>query len=99
MDARTHGPMERPKREPAPVDEGALIDIHRIAGIIRRRLGIILAVSAVMLIATTIAYLLTEPRYLASARVALERGGEQVLQVEQVVPAVAPYPASVDNEV
>lgn len=99
MDVRTHGPMERPKREPAPVDEGALIDIHRIAGIIRRRLGIILAVSAVMLIATAIAYLVTEPRYLASARVALERGGEQVLQVEQVVPDVAPDSASVDTEV
>lgn len=99
MDARTQTPIDRPGRSPAPVDEGALIDLRHLAGVIRRRLGVILAVSAIMLVATALAYLLTEPRYTASARVALERKGEQVLQVQQVVPDVPPDSAAVDTEV
>lgn len=99
MDARTHGPIDRPARPPSPVDEGALIDLHHIAGIIRRRIWVILSVSAIMLIATAAAYLLAEPRYLATGRVALERSREQVLQVQQVVPDVPPDSAAVDTEV
>lgn len=99
MDARTQGPIDRPVRSPSAVDEGALIDLHHIAGIIRRRIWVILGVSAIMLIATAAAYLMAEPRYVATARVALERSREQVLQVQQVVPDVPPDSAAVDTEV
>lgn len=99
MDARTQSTLDRPVRAVGPVDEGALIDLHRIGGIIRRRLGVILIVSAIMLAITAAAYLLTEPRYIAQARVALERGAEQVIKVDQVTPSVAPDSASVDTEV
>lgn len=99
MDARTQTAIDRPVRAIAPVDEGALIDLHRIGGIIRRRMGVILTISAIMLAITAAAYFLTEPRYVAQARVALERGAEQVIKVDQVVPSVAPDSASVDTEV
>lgn len=99
MDARTQTALERPIRTVSAVDEGALIDINKIFGVIRRRLGVILTVSAIILIATAAAYFLTEPRYLAQARVALERGGEQVVKVDQVMPSVAPDSAAVDTEV
>src|SRR3546814_15515255 len=80
------------------VDEGALIDLHRVAGIIRRRLGLIAVVSALILVATAIAYLLAETRYVAQARVAMERGSEQVLTVEQVMPSVDPDSDTIDTE-
>src|SRR3546814_19210981 len=74
MDARSQAAVDRTVRSMSAVAEGALIDLYRVAGIIRRRLGLIAVVSALILVAIAIAYLLAAPRYVAQARVALEIG-------------------------
>lgn len=99
MDAWTRPALEGPRPSAGAVDEGALVDLHRIGRIIRRRLPLICAISALFLALAAVAYFLAEPRYVATARVALERGSEQVIKVDEVVPAVAPDSASVDTEV
>lgn len=99
MDAWARPALERPQPSTGGVDEGALVDLHRIGRIIRRRLPLIAAISLLFLALATAAYLLAEPRYVATARVALERGSEQVIKVDEVVPSVAPDSASVDTEV
>jgi capsular exopolysaccharide synthesis family protein len=91
--------MDRPRLSDGAVDEGALVDLHHIGRIIRRRLPLICALSALCLALAAVAYFFAEPRYAATARVALERGSEQVIKVDQVVPSVAPDSASVDTEV
>src|SRR3546814_4069011 len=45
------------------------------------------------------AYLSAEPRYLATAQVALERTAEQVIDVDSVTPTADPDSAAVDTEV
>ncbi|MCI4592658.1 polysaccharide biosynthesis tyrosine autokinase [Sphingobium sp. BYY-5] len=99
MDARAQAALERRQFSTDAVDEGALIDVHRIGGIVRRRLPLIGVISVVLLILAGVGYFLAEPRYEATARIALERGSEQVINVDQVVPSVAPDSASVDTEV
>lgn len=99
MDAWTQNGLPRSLPSQGAVDEGALIDLHHIGRIVRRRLPLIAVISALFLALATMAYFLAEPRYEAVARVALERGGEQVIKVDQVVPSVTPDSASVDTEV
>jgi uncharacterized protein involved in exopolysaccharide biosynthesis len=52
-----------------------------------------------MLAIAVVGYFLTPPRYIARTSVALERGAEQVIKVDQVTPTVDPDSASVDTEV
>lgn len=88
-----HGPTE------SSVDEGALIDLRAFMQVLRRRRFVILGVSLVVFAAVAGIYMMMTPRYTASATVALERGAENVLKVDQVVPDIAPDSASVDTEV
>jgi capsular exopolysaccharide synthesis family protein len=81
------------------VDEGALIDLRAFMQVLRRRRNVIIAVSLVMFAAAAFSYFMITPRYTAQTTVALERGAEQVVKVEQVVPDVDPDSASVDTEV
>ncbi|KHK93586.1 hypothetical protein LK12_00070 [Novosphingobium malaysiense] len=67
--------------------------------VLRRRRVVILIVSLLMFGAAAAAYFMTPPRYTAVATVALERGAEDVVKVDQVVPDVVPDSASVDTEV
>lgn len=90
---RIHQPIED------SVDEGALIDLRAFMQVLRRRRWVILAVSLIMFAAVAAAYFAMTPRYTAITTVALERGQEKVVQVDQVVPDVAPDSASVDTEV
>ncbi|WP_229736142.1 GumC family protein [Novosphingobium endophyticum] len=83
----------------APVDEGALIDLRAFMQVLRRRRLVIILVSLVVFAAATAAYFTTPPVYTSTTTVALERGGEKVVQVDQVVPDVAPDSAAVDTEV
>ena len=99
MDARLQQRPSLLKRTGSPVDEEALIDLHGLMRIIQRRRSLILAISAVMAIAAIAGYFLTPPRYIGQTTVALERGAEQVIKVDQVTPTVDPDSASVDTEV
>ncbi|MBK5264643.1 MAG: polysaccharide biosynthesis tyrosine autokinase [Alphaproteobacteria bacterium] len=99
MDARLQHLPNTLNRTGNHVDEDALIDLRGLMRVIRRRLPIILAISAVMLLIAVAAYVLTPPRYIAQSSVALERGAEQVIKVDQVVPTVDPDSAAVDTEV
>lgn len=54
---------------------------------------------AVGIVLAVVAYLAAEPRYTATAQVALDRTSEQVIKVDQVVPTVDPDSAAVDTEV
>src|SRR3546814_14407204 len=56
------------------------------------------AVVAAIVVAAA-AYLVAEPRYLATAQVALERTAEQVIDVDSVTPTADPDSAAVDTEV
>lgn len=93
----------QPRDNPGPidpqVDRKALIDLRRVVGIIRRRaliIGVTLIVAAVL---GAVAYLAAEPRYRATAQVALERTTEKVINVDPVAPDADPDSAAVDTEV
>lgn len=81
------------------VDQAALIDLRAIVRTIRRRALIIIVALAVGIALAVVAYLAAEPRYTATAQVALDRTSEQVIKVDQVVPTVDPDSAAVDTEV
>lgn len=91
-DARTRGPE-------GDVDQTALIDLRAIVRTLRRRALIIIVALAVGIALAVVAYLAAEPRYTATAQVALDRTSEQVIKVDQVVPTVDPDSAAVDTEV
>lgn len=100
MDARAgRRPQTRPEMPEPDVDQGALIDIRAIAGVLRRRALIIAVAIAVGLVLALSAYMAAEPRYTATAQVALDRTSERVINVDQVVPTVDPDSAAVDTEV
>src|SRR3546814_19664623 len=86
MDAISQAAVDRTVRSMSAVDEGALIDLHRVAGIIRSRLGLIAVVSELILVAIAIASLLAEPRHLAQAPFSNVRGFDTVIQVHNVIP-------------
>lgn len=81
------------------VDQGALIDVRAFMQVLRRRRLVIFVVSLVACVAVAAVYFLMTPRYTALTTVALERGAEHIVQVDQVVPDVDPDSASVDTEV
>jgi succinoglycan biosynthesis transport protein ExoP len=99
MDARLHAPPHMLNRTASPIDEEALIDLRHVMRVIQRRRSVILAISAIMILAAVVAYFLTPPRYVAQTTVALERGAEQVIKVDQVMPTVDPDSGAVDTEV
>src|SRR3546814_5972591 len=67
------------RREADPqVDRGALIDLRHVGAILRRRWMILCAAMVAAIVVAAAAYLVAEPRYLATAQVALERTAEQV---------------------
>lgn len=98
MDASLRRPSPHPETDPQ-VDRGALIDLRKIGAVLRRRWLILCAamLSAAVIAAAT--YLAAEPRYLATAQVALERTAERVINVDSVVPTADPDSAAVDTEV
>jgi capsular exopolysaccharide synthesis family protein len=93
------------RRTPLPrdadpqVDRGALIDLRHIGGILRRRWMVLCAAMVAAIIVAAAAYLVAEPRYLATAQVALERTAERVIDVDAVTPTADPDSAAVDTEV
>ncbi|WP_089213980.1 GumC family protein [Sphingopyxis indica] len=89
-----------PRRNPDPqVDRGALIDLRHVGAILRRRWMVLCAAMVAAVVIAAAAYLAAEPRYLATAQVALERTAEKVINVDSVVPTVDPDSAAVDTEV
>lgn len=99
MDVPYPNAPERAADPARTVDREAIIDLRRFASILRRRWRVIALTSLLVIVTTAAIFLMTERRYTAQAKVALERGGEQVVKVDQVVPQVAPDSASVDTEV
>lgn len=88
------------RREADPqVDREALIDLRHIGGVLRRRWMVLTAAMLAAIIIAAAAYLVAEPRYLATAQVALERTAERVINVDSVVPTTDPDSAAVDTEV
>ena len=88
------------RREADPqVDRGALIDLRHGGAILRRRWLVVGAAMIAAIIVAAAAYLVAEPRYLATAQVALERTAEQVIDVDSVTPTADPDSAAVDTEV
>lgn len=98
MDAVTRR-IPRGREADVQVDRGALIDLRRVGGVLRRRWMILCAAMAAAIIIAAAAYLVAEPRYLATAQVALERTAERVINVDSVVPTTDPDSAAVDTEV
>lgn len=98
MDA-VRGQLPKAVGSDPQVDRGALIDLRRIFAIIRRRWLVILTAVATALVVAAAAYFAAEPRYVATAQVALERSAERVINVDQVVPTTDPDSAAVDTEV
>src|SRR3546814_4075845 len=85
------------RREADPqVDRGALIDLRHVGAILRRRWMILCAAMVAAIVVAAAAYLVAEPRYLATAQVALERTAEQVIDVDSVTPTADPDSAAVD---
>lgn len=99
MDAVVRRRPSRPAPQDPQVDQGALIDLRRIFAVLRRRWLIIAASLVTACVIAAAAYVAAEPRYVATAQVALERTGERVINVDQVVPTVNPDSAAVDTEV
>src|SRR3546814_8985271 len=60
---------------------------------------ILCAAMVAAIVVAAAAYLVAEPRYLATAQVALERTAEQVIDVDSVTPTADPDSAAVDTEV
>src|SRR3546814_10517143 len=60
---------------------------------------ILCAAMVAAIVVAAAAYLVAEPRYLATAQVALERTTEQVIDVDTVTPTADPDSAAVDTEV
>lgn len=89
-----------PRRDEDPqVDRGALIDLRHIGAVLRRRWMILCAAMLAAITVAAAAYLVAEPRYLATAQVALERTAERVINVDSVIPTTDPDSAAVDTEV
>lgn len=91
--------MPRGREADPQVDRGALIDLRRVGGVLRRRWMILCAAMAAAIVIAAAAWLAAEPRYLATAQVALERSAEQVIKVDSVIPTTDPDSAAVDTEV
>src|SRR5688572_9971294 len=89
-----------PRREADPqVDRGALIDLRHVGAVLRRRWMVLSAAMLAAIVIAAAAYLVAEPRYLATAQVALERTAERVINVDSVIPTTDPDSAAVDTEV
>jgi capsular exopolysaccharide synthesis family protein len=99
MDALAQRSFAKPDPSDPQVDRGALIDLRRIAAVIRRRWLIICVALATAILVAAVAYFAVPPRYTATAQVALERTAEKVINVDQVTPTVDPDSAAVDTEV
>lgn len=91
--------MPRGREADPQVDRGALIDLRGIGAVLRRRWMILCAAMAAAIVIAAAAYIAAEPRYLATAQVALERSAEQVIKVDSVIPTTDPDSAAVDTEV
>ena len=91
--------MSRGRETDPQVDRGALIDLRRVGAVLRRRWMILCAAMAAAIVVAAAAWLVAEPRYLATAQVALERTAEQVIKVDSVIPTTDPDSAAVDTEV
>ncbi|GAO77588.1 MULTISPECIES: polysaccharide biosynthesis tyrosine autokinase [unclassified Sphingopyxis] len=91
--------MPRSRQADPQVDRGALIDLRRVGGVLRRRWMVLCAAMAAAIVIAAAAYIAAEPRYLATAQVALERTAERVINVDSVVPTSDPDSAAVDTEV
>ncbi len=99
MDLTSPSAADRAADSFRPVDRDAILDLRRLGSVLRRRWRAIALTSLLVLATAAVLYVLADRRYTAQAKVALERGGEQVVKVEQVTPQVAPDSASVDTEV
>jgi len=99
MDAVTRRRPSRHVEADPQVDRGALIDLRQIGAILRRRWLVLCAAMVAAIAVAAAAYLVAEPRYLATAQVALERSAERVINVDSVVPTTDPDSAAVDTEV
>lgn len=79
--------------------DGALLDLGASFVVIRRRLIPIILVICAVLAVTAIAYLLTNKRYTATARVALDRVSTDLVQADPKTAALPTDSPSVDTEV
>lgn len=82
-------------------DDGGLryLDVRRLLVEARRRWWLILGIVVVVLATTYALYRATDPRYSATARVAIERRPEALVVTEGTTPALTADSAVVDTEV
>lgn len=85
------------KRRPN-ADEPGMIDLRHLGAVLRRRWQVIVAVSALVLVLTFIAYKLAKPIYSATAQVALDRRDDELASTAKGAALVTDSP-SVDTEV
>ena len=85
-------------RGAAPADEG-LLDIRKMLGALRRRAPLIAGITALVLLATVVAYGQATRRYVATAQVVVDRRQEQIVQVGAPTPPVTTDSPTVDTEV
>jgi succinoglycan biosynthesis transport protein ExoP len=78
-------------------DEAGLIDLRRLAALLRRRWPVIAAVSAVVILFTYLAYQFATPLYSATAQVAIDRRDDE-LASSSATPALPTDSPSVDTE-
>jgi polysaccharide biosynthesis transport protein len=80
-------------------DDNELLDIRAIARVVHKRRKWIAIVCATTILLTTIAYLLTKPRYVAAASMVVERQADEVIPVESDTPVLATDSPTVDTVV
>lgn len=83
----------------AAAENNELLDIRAIGRAVRRRKWSIFIASAVAILLTAVVYFLTDPRYVATASMVVERQPEEVVPVETDTPVLATDSPTVDTAV
>lgn len=91
--------MSEPAHRPAQDGDEDLIDLRALIETFRRRLGVFIAVAALVLLVVIVFTLQMTPLYTASSSVMIENRRSQILDFEAVMSGLAPDSAVVDTEV
>jgi polysaccharide biosynthesis transport protein len=83
----------------AAAESNELLDLRAIGRAVRRRKWPILIVSAAVILLTIVVYFLTDPRYIATASMVVERQPEEVVPAETDTPVLATDSPTVDTAV
>ncbi len=100
MDARLHDETAAASHrgnEDQPESSG--IDLHRYIALLRRRLRLLIAIAALVLVVTIVLTYQLTPKYTATAEVMLDRQQQKVSDVQEVLSDLPPDTSAVDTEV